>query len=166
MGRILDERHAGRVAQRLQFVHAGGDEAADVDDDDRGRLRAEQAGDRGRVEGQRRRVAIGEAGGGAGGDDRGGRGVEGVGRDDDLAAGDTDRPQHDLEGARAGRHRDGVLHLVARRELSFEVCPDRTEGKATTLERLVDHPQDLGPVVIREPDRRGWYVLRRQGGLH
>ena len=63
-------------------------------------------------------------------------------------------------------HRDGVLHLVAGGELVFEVCPDRTEGEAAALERLVDHPQDLGPVVVREPDRRGWYVLRRQGGLH
>ena len=68
------------------------------------------------VERHRRGVAVDEPDTRAGVRGRGGGREERVRGDEHLAALDAERPQDDLERARARAHRDGVLRLVARRE--------------------------------------------------
>ncbi len=111
-----------------------------------------------RVDGEGGRVAVGEPQPAARGEHRGRGGVEGVGRDDHLATVDPDRSQDDLEGARAGGDGDRVGRAVAGGELLLEAFADGAEGETTGAQGLVDHAEDLGAILVREPDRGGWDV--------
>ena len=104
------------------------------------------------------RVAVGEARPAARGEHRGRGGVERVGGDDDLATLHPDGAQDDLEGARARGDGDRVSCAMADGELLLEAFADGAEGETTGAQGLVDHAEDLGAILVREPDRGGWDV--------
>ena len=41
---------------------------------------------------------------------------------------------------------------------SLEAFADGAEGETTGAQGLVDHAEDLGAILVREPDRGGWNV--------
>src|SRR5437870_192861 len=91
-----------------------------------------------------------------------GRGEEGVGGHDDVATGDPDGAQDDLEGARAAadRHRKGRLVTGPEGFLEgFRVGPERQRAGA---ERLVDKAQH-GPAVLVGEDEAGSRYLPHVG---
>ena len=53
---------------------------------------------------------------------------------------------------------DRVGRAVAGGELLLEAFADGAEGETTGAQGLVDHAEDLGAILVREPDRGGWDV--------
>ncbi len=125
---VLDEVHAGRRAHARELVDRGGHQAADVDDDHGRGLGAEARREIDRVDRHGLRVAVDEAQTGAGVHGGGRRREERVGRYDDLASGDADRPEDDLERGRSRVDRHRVTGAVPRRERLFELR--RRSGRA------------------------------------
>ena len=155
---ILDELHAAPVAEPAQISDVPRDEAADVHEDDRRRVRGQRRFDGGGAQRERGGVDVGEDDPAPGVGHRGGRRVEGVGRHDHVAPGHVQAAQDDLERGGPGADRHGVRCAVSCREGILELPGVPTQGQTATGQDACHLLVDLLLVLPAEDDPSRWYL--------
>ena len=150
--RVLQQDDAALLAERLDLAGVRGYQPGDVHEHDGGRPRREGRGDGVRAERERRGVDVGEHRAAAGPQDRGGRRVERVGRDDHVPALDADSAQRDFQRGGAAGDGDGVVGVMRLRECGLELLGVRPERERAGGQYAGDGFRDLGPVVRRKHD--------------